>query len=166
MISTEEFDTGFHHVWRSVENDFDLGLIDYEADLQASTYYHLRKRFGDNRSDFRILCDVRLDGFRPDIGLEWRNPRRLWIAFEFKKMYDTLTDACKRDVGEKMRRYRSLGAERGYFCFTVWKDCADTITAKLNRSAAWAKGKSWLAIAKGFHDRNGKVTDPWSVRIV
>ncbi len=168
MITLDEFEAGFRDVWRSVQNDFTHKLIDYEADLQACTYYHLRKHFGDSPRDFRILCDYHYDAseFRPDIGLELRRSKQIWITLWFKKVYDVLSREDARDLTEKMPRYQSLGAERGYFCFTAFKDSAERIRAKVNRSTKWANERHWLIIAEGFHDRNGKVTEPWSVRVV
>ncbi len=172
MLSLSEFNAGFQAVWRSVETDFNNGIIDYEADLQASTYYHLRRRFGDDQAaGFRILSNVQVgdeSGFRPDLGLECRNPKRLWIVFEFKGIHKSWTaKSARRDIKVKMQYYRkSLGAERGYFCFTARRDFIEDIRTKFDRYAEWARGNDWLGIAEGFHDRDRKVVEPWSVRFV
>jgi hypothetical protein len=172
MTSPEEFLTTFvpifDEIWTErIRNEYESELLDYEADFQASVYYHLRNAFGLNPKEFKILSNMQYEpDLRPDIGIEWQTPeKRLLIAMEFKLIWRGSTAKSFRDINHKMMQYHKGGTRLGIFCFTSSSDDPPTVRKNLDEYAKWAIGKVFLLFAEGFVVEPQKESrEPWRLR--
>src|SRR3989442_14272285 len=89
--ASDVFHHTFQEVWGTIQREWCNRWLDYESDVQASVYHHIRRVY--EPPDFRIWFELkwkRADGTirRPDIavglGPSESSP---WVALEFKGLY-------------------------------------------------------------------------------
>jgi len=155
VLDPDDLDRRIEVIWQELYREQMEGLLANESDMQASLYGKLRDYL--DPVDYLVRSEHRIpapNGGRYKADLVVLKPdQQLWSVIEIKGIWKGKVGAATRDIS-KMRDYKLLGAERGYFCFTTNDSNLDALTRVLCPTHEWAKG--FLRVAEGFDQDIGR----------
>lgn len=155
VFGLTEFEKAFERIWKiEIRQDAIRDRLRYESDLQSAIYHHLRSRIDPFDEKVFILAQYSPDKYprgspqRIDLGIEFGDRGDIRVAIETKLYTGSKVSGAREDL-LRLRDYRKIGAERGYFCYVSNQKDPETLQKELGGElTGWVR--DYLRVAEGF----------------